>query len=52
MIDIFIILIFPFLLIYGQRLCFLFNKGLYIDLFIPKKYREVIWEAVKDEKNI
>lgn len=45
-------LLLPVLDIITKRICWKINKGLFIDLFIPKEDREKIWGVFEKDENI
>lgn len=49
MISFIILCLYPVFDMFVHRFMFNLNKGLYLDLFIPKKYRDKLWEVLKNE---
>lgn len=42
-------LIIPIIDIFGHRLLYKINKGLYLDMYIPKDDADKIWEVIKND---
>lgn len=48
--EIIILILIPIIDIYGHRLMWKINKGLYIDMYIPNNEdREKMWEVLKKD---